>query len=95
MGVIDMFCNRFTCICQQVLLVLCFSVLFAARAGAGQIAEPPGKCNPGNRCSMKHTENMKHTNTITCTWPWEGKSASRSSRMKRDLSAPVIGGIVQ
>jgi len=50
-----MSCNRLNCVCLLVLRVLCFSVLFAARAGAGQIAQPPRKCNPGNR---KDTENM-------------------------------------
>ncbi len=44
-----MSCNRFTCVCLPVLRVLSFSVLFAARAGAGQIAEPPQKMQPGQQ----------------------------------------------
>jgi hypothetical protein len=42
-----MFCNRSTCL--LVLLVLCLSVLIAARANAGQIAEPPEKMEPGQQ----------------------------------------------
>ncbi len=44
-----MACNRSTCICLLVLLVSCSSVLFAARASACQIAEPPEKMEPGQQ----------------------------------------------
>ena len=61
MGVIDMFCNRFTCICQLVLLVLCFSVLFAARAGAGHISEPSEKVQAGQQEQHEtHGEHETH-----------------------------------
>jgi hypothetical protein len=42
-GVTDMSCNRLTFICLLVPGVLCFSVLFVARAGARQIPEPSEK----------------------------------------------------
>jgi len=56
------------------------------------MAQTPEKMQPGQQ--ERHGEHEPNTNTITSL----GLGAEKCEpevRMKRDLSAPVIGGIVQ
>jgi len=79
------FGNRATGIRMPALPVLCFSIFVGVPVGMCQVAQPPEKVEPGQHGQHGKQEHH-HLHMVLGE-----ENATQSSRMKRDLTARVIG----